>query len=180
LLAILVDDGGHLRLRYFDVGASVIQRVARKSPSVPLTFAVPKGKQTSDYPLLIHVFGSMTERYTVWTTPEHTSCTVTGTGDDSASVDCSTRPASEIKHALNGLFATLDGDPYWGVSCTANWKGSNCLALSPGFYAARWKNDKKTQMQVLVVYRDLKAREVTFDVKQSAQSVPAEIGKPPG
>jgi hypothetical protein len=178
LLAILAQDRGQTTVRFFDV-----KRASPGAPpahsAVPMSFAVPKGKQVTDYPLLLHVYGNSTQRYIAWTLPESTSCTATSNGDDSVRANCTTYPASNIEHEFKGLFATLDGDLGWDISCTAGWVGSNCAALNPGFYAARWKDDRRRQLRALVVYRNGKVEEVTFDIKRSELRPPAGIPGPP-
>jgi hypothetical protein len=166
-------------IRYFVVLPHDSPELAKKYHSMPFEvfsrYRSIKGKQPSGYPLLLHIYSTTSESYTIGTTPAYTSCSE-GFGPEL--INCTTSPATNINRELNGLLASLDGSFDWSISCTTRWAASNCRALQSGLYLARWKNTSKTQVCALLVDRKNKGWELTFDTRLTPKTQTG-TAKPP-
>jgi hypothetical protein len=164
LTVFVINENNQKDVRYFVVLPHDSPELAKKYHSLPFelfsSYRNMKGKRPSDYPLLLHVYGSATESYSVGTTPAYISCSE---GYGSQLINCTSSPVGNINRERNGLFVSLDGSFDWTITCTEKWAASNCRALRPGFYLGRWKNNDKTQMCILLVDQKKKGWELTFD-----------------
>lgn len=176
LFMFVMNEDKQKDFRYFAVLPRDSTELAKKYHSMPFELfswyrSIKKGKQQSDYPLLVHIYGTSSSSYTIGATPAYTSCSE---GSGSELITCTTSPARNINREFNGIFATLDGSFEWSISCTTKWVASNCRALRPGLYLARWKNSNRTQICILLMDQKDKGWELTFDTRFSPK---AQTGK---
>ncbi len=182
LLQLVVEGAdGHLHLRFFDVEP---RRSAPPSPQdkalafppsqLNWTVPMPKGRRLADYPLLLHIYATRSYGYTKFTLPGRTSCAATGS-ENVAYVTCTDYPPLNVRGAVIGFFATLDGEQA-EISCSQGLWG-NCTVLPPGIYLARWKNSKRQQVQLVVPHK--KPWEMTLAVKVRPAQMDSSVGRPP-
>jgi hypothetical protein len=125
----------------------------------------PKDKQNVGYPLLIHVYGGTRLRLPDGELPGSTDCSVTSTSVDTAHIHCADSAPIQITRDFVDLDATIDGQHNGDLWCSARWKWSKCSTLPPGFYPARWKDGKQTDL-LLLAPKDGGSYEVGFEIKR--------------
>ena len=128
--------------------------------------------------MLLHVFGAVRLQLPSGSLPRHTKCTFDNYSPYTTQMNCTNSGGVEISKGHVDLDSALDGSWGWTISCDAKWRWSKCAALSPGFYAARWKDG---QMQRLVVSAEVddKPEEITFDAKKLPDISEPPTARPP-
>lgn len=113
-------------------------------PDDPLThdavfnFSVkfPGNKSYSDYPLLVHVYGSVSLELPVGQLPAQSSCNAYS-GTYQTTVNCTASPPIEIRRGYVTVDFSSGRINYGSMTCEAKWRWSHCSGLAPGFYFAR-------------------------------------------
>ena len=184
LLQLLVkDDKGKFDWRFFDVSQKrqdppTLDDKVFQTTRFQFVVTPPNGKHAEDYPMLLHVYGAVRLRFPVGNLPEHTRCTFSSYSPYSTQMNCMNSGGAELYKGHVDLDSALDGSWGWTVSCDAKWRWSKCAALSPGFYAARWKDSDRRQLVVLAEVGD-KFQEITLDAKKLPDLSEPPTAQPP-
>jgi tetratricopeptide (TPR) repeat protein len=170
LLQILIKEGDAFGWRFLDVEAAPEspanqQDNVLRSESYQFTIRKPEDKGTTEYPMLIHVYGAAKFRLPNGSLPARSHCSATSYTSYRTDVDCTNSGAVQLYKGFVTVEAAIDGNSEWWISCDAKWRWSKCSVLGPGFYPARWKDGPGSRLVVLAVEND-KPHEVTFEAKQ--------------
>jgi len=177
LEVLAADDNGQLQGRFYDVAVNPSDLPgpddeAIRAPRYQFQFPVPKGKHLEDYPLLLHVYGATQLALPAGTRPVYTHCGTISYGPYGPThINCSSSGGGELYVGYVMFEATLDGSLEWNISCSARFRWQRCPLLGPGFYAARWKDQKRRKLAVLVS-GDGKTKEVSLDAKSTPYTPP--------
>lgn len=174
LLEVLTaDDKGQLQGRFYDVLPNPDDPPgpddeALRTPRYQFQIPVPGGKRPADYPMLLHVYGATQLALPAGTRPVYTHCGTISYGPYGPThINCSSSGGGE-RYVRYVLFeATLDGNLQWNISCSRR-----CPLLGPGFYAARWKDQKRRRLAVLVS-SDGKTKEIALDAEYTPNPLKA-------
>jgi hypothetical protein len=158
---------GAVTLRYLDVmidpkSPPPADDPIQSLPVYPGFFAI--GQPKKDYPLLIHVYGATALSLPAGQLPARTDCDVTTGFLNRTSINCEQYPPIPLSTGYVVIDASIDGQHGHNISCDAKWKWSKCSVILPGFYLARWKDTRQSQIE-LVGLRDGKPEEIGFDVR---------------
>jgi hypothetical protein len=160
-------DGSSVSLRYIDVtidskNPPPPDDPVQSLPAYPGFFTISQEKQT--YPLLVHVYGAVSLSFQLGQLPARTNCDVTVPTPNRANVNCRQYPPIPINQGMVAVQASIDGHMVNGMSCDAKWRWSKCSVVGPGFYSARWKNDRRSEI-ILLGLRNSKTQELGFEVR---------------
>jgi hypothetical protein len=171
LLQILVKtNANQLESRFFDVLPDPRDPPDRndeilREPKYQFQISVPKGKRLEDYPLLVHVYGATKLELPAGTFPGYVHCSTISYGSyGPVNTNCSVSGGGERHVGYASLEATINGSS-WLVSCLRHNRWSQCGALGPGFYLARWEHEEKHRIAVLVSV-DGRPGEIMFDAQE--------------
>jgi hypothetical protein len=128
---------------------------------------LPNGKPLSNYPFLIHVYGSVSMEIPVGTRPGRTTCNESTWNPIQTTVNCTTLPPREIHHGYVTVDFSSVNRGMASMHCEAKWRWSSCSALEPGFYYAR-ADDRKERLFVLTHDSNRKPKEIGFEVNMPA------------
>ena len=172
LQVAVVTVDGKLEWRFFDVipkrqkDAPTMSDPLVQAPRYEFHFSMPEGRSPPEYPFLVHVYGAATLRLPSGVSIGQMHCTSTTYTQFTTTVSCINAGGRQLYKGYVILEAAVDGKHGWTISCDAKWKWSKCAALGPGFYPARWSNEKERQLSMVVVVDD-QPKEVTFDAKHA-------------
>jgi hypothetical protein len=170
LLRVVIKGANGPEWRFLDVTPNPkdpadSQDAVLKTPVYEFDAHKPKGKQTTEYPLLLHVYGGVKLQFPVGSLPAHTHCSIMNPTTYRTDVDCSNSGAVPIYRGYVRLDGSIDGDSRWWISCDAKWRWSKCSALGPGFYVARWSNGPGSRL-IVVAPVGGDSKEVGFEARQ--------------
>lgn len=161
------DSSGNVTLRYLDVTIDPKDPPppddpVQSLPTFPGFFTINQTKQA--YPLLVHVYGAVALSFQVGELPARTNCDITAPFFNRLNVNCTQYPPIPINRGTVDVQASIDGHTVNGMSCDAKWKWSKCSVIGPGFYEARWKNDRHSEI-IFMGLRNGKTEEIGFEVR---------------
>jgi hypothetical protein len=121
---------------------------------------VPDGRTTNDYPILLHVYGSVSLQLPVRQAPARSNCNAYTWSAYQTTVNCTASPAREIDHGFVTADVSIGSISHAFLNCEAKWRWSHCAAVEPGLYYAR--ADKK---HLILLTHDSKGnpREIGFE-----------------
>jgi hypothetical protein len=154
---------GSVSVRYVDVS---IDQKNPPSPDDPVqnlpAFQLSNAEAKTSYPEFVHVYDAIALRFEIGQLPARTNCNATVFSSTYANMSCTSFPPVPISRGMVEVHASVNGQTK-SLSCEARWKWSKCSVISPGFYIARWKDSRQTQI-VLVGTRNDKSEEIGFAV----------------
>jgi hypothetical protein len=130
------------------------------APIYGFSVVYPNGKAASDYPIFIHVYGSVSQSFAVGQIPAQSSCSAQSWTPYQTTLNCTTRPAREIDRGYVTVDFSASVTMYASMDCWAKWRWSHCSALEPGFYYAR---PDKNRMIVLTHDGKGNPKEIGFE-----------------
>jgi hypothetical protein len=170
LLEVFAYDGeGNVTLRYIDVTIDPKNPPPADDPIETLPafagFFNTSDQTRRDYPVLVHVYGSVALSLPAGELPARTSCDIKDTYiNQTTHIDCRQYPPIELHRGYVVVDAGIDGVRQRNVSCDAKWRWSNCSVIGPGLYEARWKDSGHSQI-VLLGKRNGKTVDLGFEVR---------------
>jgi hypothetical protein len=162
------DSAGKVTLRYLDVTIDpkdppLPDDPVQNLPTFPGLFSIDEAKR--DYPLLVHVYGSVALSFPAGELPARTNCDITSPFPNRTNVNCTQYPPIQINSGVVDLDASIDGRKRPNISFDAKWRWSKCSVIGPGFDAARWKDSGHTQIILLGLDNKGKPEETGFEVR---------------
>lgn len=156
---------GSVSLRYVDVRIDAknpppADDPVQNLPAFQPASAMPQAKNS--YPLLVHVYGAVSLSFQVGELPARTNCNIITFSSIQTNVSCTTFPPIPINRGTVLLEAAMDNHPV-EMSCDAKWRWSKCSVVSPGFYLARWKDARQSEI-ILFGTRNDKPEEIGFKI----------------
>ncbi len=154
-----------MELRYIDVTPDQKDPPPPDDPvqSLPTAegyYHIDQAKQP--YPLLVHVYGAEALSFRVGELPARTNCEISSSVLNRTNVNCTQYPPIPINRGTVQVQASIDGK-LRGFSCDAKWRWTQCSFLQPGFYEARWKDDRHSQLVILGL-KDGKPKEIGYEL----------------
>lgn len=161
------DSSGTVTLRYLDVtidptNPPPADDPVQSLPASPGFFTMDRTKQA--YPVLVHVYGAVALSFQVGELPARTNCDISSAFFNRVNVNCTQYPPIPINQGTVEVEASIDGHLVDGMSCDAKWRWSKCAVMGPGFYEARWKDGRHSQI-ILLGERNSKPEETGFEVR---------------
>ena len=154
---------GSVSVRYIDVRVDPKNLPPPDDPVQNLpAFQPTLAAAKTSYPELVHVYGAVSLSFQVGELPARTNCNITAFSSTMANVNCTSFPPIPINRGTVDVHASVNGQ-LKSLSCEAKWKWSKCSVISPGFYIARWKDARQSQI-ILFGARNDKPEEIGFAV----------------
>ena len=154
-----------MELRYLDITPDPKNPPPPNDPVENLptsegSYHIEQAKQ--NYPVLVHVYGAVALSFQVGELPARTNCNIATFSPYQTNVNCVQSPPIPINRGTVSAEASIDGE-LQGLSCDAKWRWTQCSVLEPGFYEARWKDDKHSQLIILCL-KDGRPKEIGYKV----------------
>jgi len=154
---------GSVSVRYIDVSIDPKNPPPPDDPVQNLpAFQPTVTAAKNSYPELVHVYGAVSLSFQVGELPARTNCNITAFSSTVANLNCTSFPPIPISRGTVEVNASINGR-LRSLSCEAKWKWSKCSVISPGFYIARWKDERKSQI-ILFGTRNDEPEEIGFAV----------------
>jgi hypothetical protein len=163
------DHDGNVSLRYLDVTIDPKNPPPPNDPIEALPafagFFTTSEQTRRDYPVLVHVYGSVALSLPAGELPARTTCDIKDTHfNQTTHIDCRQYAPIELSTGYVVLDAGIDGVRQRNISCDAKWRWSKCSVIGPGIYEARWKDSAQSQI-LLLGKRGGKTTEIGFQVR---------------
>jgi hypothetical protein len=163
VLQIMLDE---TESRFISVDADPKQPAEQNDAAfamAPFEFAgvrFPEGKKLADYPVLVHVYGSVSLNLQVGQLAARSTCSTHVWTSSQATVNCTASPPIAIHRGGATLDVSTGPVSHASLNCEVKWRWSHCAALDPGFYFARLD---KGRFLLLTHREDGKPVEVGFE-----------------